>query len=79
MKRPALINNDIYHVVLRGVGDTRIFKNESDYYRGIFSIYEFNTNKPIEIRLQREKRKIVKKHGGLTSDIIYYEKSGDRK
>ncbi len=68
LKRPPLINKEIYHIILRGVGDAEIFKDESDYYRGIFSIYEFNTAKPIEIRLQREKRQTTKKHGGQTSD-----------
>ena len=69
IKRPPLINDEIYHVILRGVGDTKIFEDDSDRYRGVFSIYEFNTTKPIEIRLQREKRQIVKKHGGQTSDV----------
>lgn len=69
MKRPILVIGEIYHVILRGVGDTVIFKDESDYYRGIFSIYEFNTTKSIEIRIQREKRQTVKKHGGQTSDV----------
>lgn len=68
IKRSPLVNNEIYHIILRGVGDTQIFKNDSDRYRGIFSIYEFNTTEPIEIRLQRGKRQTVKKHGGQTSD-----------
>lgn len=68
-KRPILVTNEIYHVILRGVGDTQIFKDEHDYYRGVFSIYEFNTTNPIEIRIQREKRQIVKKHGRQTSDL----------
>ncbi len=68
IEKVKLVNNEIYHIVLRGVGDMSIFKDESDYYRAIFSIYEFNTIKPIEIRLQREKRQTIKKHGGLTSD-----------
>ena len=63
IKRPQLVNNEIYHIVLRGVGDSLIFKDESDYYRAIFSLYEFNDTKPIEIRKQREKRKIAKARG----------------
>lgn len=68
IKRPPLINNEIYHIVMRGVGDSLIFKDESDYYRAIFSLYEFNTTKPIEIREQRRKREIIKSSGGQSSD-----------
>ncbi|HEX9722546.1 MAG TPA: transposase [Candidatus Paceibacterota bacterium] len=67
-KRPALVNNEIYHVVLRGVGDERIFKDEDDYYRGIFSLFEFNTTKPVEIRIRRRKRKIQKLKGEPFTD-----------
>lgn len=60
MQRPQLINNEIYHIVARGTGETVIFKDDADYYRAIFSLYEFNTTESIEIRKQREKRRIVK-------------------
>jgi len=67
IKRPQLVNNEIYHIVLRGVGDSKIFRNNDDYWRAIFSIYEFNTTAPIEIRIQRQKRKQAK-IGGQSSD-----------
>jgi len=67
VKRPKLVNNEIYHIVVRGTGDSLIFKNEDDYYRAIFSLYEFNTTVLIEIRKQREKRKTAKRSGGQTS------------
>ncbi|KKU02769.1 MAG: Transposase [Candidatus Giovannonibacteria bacterium GW2011_GWA2_45_21] len=35
-----------------------IFKNLNDYYRAIFSLYEFNTEKSVEIGIQRRKRQI---------------------
>jgi len=60
--RTQLANDEIYHVVLRAVGDAEIFSDENDYYRGIFSIYEFNNTKPVEIwlrRLQRKKEKTL--------------------
>ena len=63
IKRPQLINGETYHIVLRGVGDSLVFKDTGDYYRGIFSLYEFNTTAPIEIRRQREKRKLAKARG----------------
>ena len=50
------------------MADSRIFLNIDDYYRGIFSLYEFNTNKPIEIREQRRQRQIVKSAGKETID-----------
>ena len=67
LKRPPLVNNEIYHVVLRGVNDSLIFRNENDYYRGIFSLYEFNTAHPIEIRKRRERRKKIKASGDTIS------------
>lgn len=67
LKRPQLVNDEIYHIVLRGVGDSLIFKNKDDYYRGIFSLYEFNTTKPIEIEKQRERRQKIKAKGELFS------------
>ena len=67
-ERTKLINNEFYHIITRGVGDSLIFKNKNDYFRAIFSLYEFNTTKAVEIRKQREKRKnTVKASGGPTS------------
>jgi len=65
IKRPQLINGEIYHIIIRGVGDSLIFKDKDkdDYYRGIFSLYEFNTLEQVEIRRQREKRKTAKARG----------------
>jgi len=67
-KRPPLVNNEIYHIVLRGVGKELIFKDLDDYYRGIFSLFEFNNSKPVEIRIRRRKRKIQKSKGEQFSD-----------
>jgi putative transposase len=61
--QPQLINNEIYHIVLRGVGDALIFKDNGDYFRGIFSLYEFNTTKLITIRERRRARLEAKKTG----------------
>lgn len=67
VRKVQLVNNEIYHIILRGVGDTAIFQDDHDYYRGIFSIYEFNTTTPIEIRKRREARRKFKVSGGKTS------------
>ena len=56
IQRPPLVNNEIYHIVTRGVGDSLIFKNRDDYYRGIFSLYEFNDANQVLIRDRRRDR-----------------------
>ena len=68
IKRSKLINEEIYHIIIRGVEDSLIFKDESDYYRAIFSLYEFNDTKAIELREQRRRRKAIKASGGQSSD-----------
>lgn len=68
MKRPKLTTGEAYHVVTRGVGDLPIFKDENDYYRAIFSIFEFNTKKPVEIRHKRRERKQNESNGDRISD-----------
>ena len=55
-RKEQFVNNEIYHVVLRAIDDNVIFKNQDDYYRGIFSLYEFNNINPTTIRDRREAR-----------------------
>ncbi len=57
-------NGDIVHIILRGVDGNLLFKNIKDYYRGIFSIYEFNNLKSVEIRDRRRTRTQFKKSCG---------------
>ena len=63
VKRPQLVNGEIYHIVTRGVADTLIFKDENDRYRAIFSLFEFNDLKPVLIRERRRARARAKKIG----------------
>ena len=42
MKRPPLITNEIYHVVMRGVEKRIIFPQEEDHFRFIRDLFEFN-------------------------------------
>ena len=53
-------NGEIYHLILRGVDNRRVFEDENDYYRGIFSLYEFNNANPVDIRVRRQERKAIK-------------------
>lgn len=76
IKRPQLVNSEIYHIIIRGVGDTKIFKEQNDYYRMIFSLYEFNTTKPIEIRNKRKEAR-ERKYGGQSS-VSLFEGIDDR-
>ena len=62
-----MVDNDYYHVITRTVGDTIVFKNEADFYRGIFSIYEFNNDNPVNIWERRKERSTEKKKRGPTS------------
>jgi len=60
-RKQQLINDEIYHIMSRGIDDNLIFKDKNDYYRGIFSIYEFNTTKAITIKERRKARAKIKK------------------
>ncbi|MFH1129245.1 MAG: transposase [Patescibacteria group bacterium] len=67
IERPQLVNDEIYHITIRGTADMAIFKNQSDYYRMVFSIYEFNNAKPVSIR---DKRGLQSRDTrGLTSGV----------
>lgn len=46
IKRPQLANNEIYHIVVRGIERINIFKEKRDYYRFIRNLFEFNDSKP---------------------------------
>jgi len=60
-RKQQFVNGEIYHIVLRGIDDNLIFKDINDYYRGIFSIYEFNNSKPVSIKERRKIRANIKK------------------
>jgi len=55
------VNDGIYHITQRGIEDKKIFLDKSDYFRGIFSLYEFNNSNPVEIAERRAERTRFKK------------------
>lgn len=55
-RKQEFTNGGIYHIVLRAIDNNLIFKDINDYYRGIFSIYEFNNSNPVHIWLRRKQR-----------------------
>ena len=63
-------NNKIYHIILRGIEDSLIFKDIDDYYRMIFSIYELNNATPTTIQRKREARKRFKKENRGPSSTV---------
>ncbi|MDD5738710.1 MAG: transposase [Candidatus Pacebacteria bacterium] len=71
LRQEPFTNEEIYHIINRGIDDNLIFKDTNDYYRGIFSIYEFNTIDLIKIRERRRQREVFKKAcTGKTGEII---------
>jgi putative transposase len=60
IRKEEFINGEIYHITVRGVEGRQVFVDDEDRWRGIFSLYEFNTTKPVIIRNQREKRQTLK-------------------
>lgn len=66
-------NGRIYHVVSRAIDDNLIFKDTNDYYRGIFSIYEFNNANSVTIQKKREARASFKKKSRGRASTISVE------
>ncbi|MDP2930513.1 MAG: transposase [bacterium] len=60
-RKTQFVNDGIYHIVMRRIGDKSLFLGKDDYYRGIFSLYEFNNAKAVEISKRRRDRIIEKK------------------
>lgn len=61
LRKEKFSNGEIYHIVIRALDDNVIFKDIDDYYRGIFSVYEFNNAKAVVIRDRRQARSRIKK------------------
>ena len=59
-RKQEFINGEFYHVIMRGIDGKLLFKDVDDYYRGIFSIYEFNNANPVEILKRRKEIKKFK-------------------
>ena len=68
-------NGEIYHLVLRRMGNELLFGDIDDYYRGIFYIYECNDARPVNIRDRRLARQRFKKATlGQTSGRAWEDK-----
>lgn len=77
-RKEQFANDEIYHIVVRALDDNLIFKDTNDYYRGIFSIYEFNNANSVSIFNRRRDRAIEKKIekscdiGSRTKLLLFY-------
>lgn len=60
-RKRVFASGETYHVVLRRIGNELLFRDTDDYYRGVFSIYEFNNSQPTEIYRRRRARIAEKK------------------
>ena len=60
-RKEQFVNGEIYHIIVKGIDENKIFKDIDDHYRGIFSIYEFNNAKEVKIRERRRIRAKLKK------------------
>ncbi len=69
VRKETFINGEIYHITVRGIEGRQIFIDDEDHWRGIFSLYEFNTKKSVTIRDQREKRQNFKKQIKNSADF----------
>lgn len=47
MKKPPLLNNEIYHIYNRGVEKRSVFTDERDYSRFMRNLFEFNDANPV--------------------------------
>jgi len=82
-RKEGFENDQIYHVILRALDNNLIFKDLDDYYRGIFSIYEFNNSDSVTIQARRKARaafkNAVKKADRLPMSIQLPEFIDERK
>jgi putative transposase len=59
-RKIEFVNGEIYHVVIKRIADRLLFDDISDYFRGIFSIYEFNNINPVKILDRRREIRVAK-------------------
>lgn len=55
-RKEQFVTGEVYHITLRALDNSLLFKDEKDYYRMIFSVYEFNNKNRVSIKDRREAR-----------------------
>jgi len=69
-RKEKFVDDEIYHITLRAIDNNLIFKDIRDYYRGIFSIYEFNNSNSVSMQRKRRDRNRFKEGRGRASNFI---------
>jgi len=74
-RKEQFVNGEIYHIVIKRIADKLLFKDTDDYFRGIFSIFEFNNVHPVEIYKRRQeiqsfKKRLRETKGGPSSSKL---------
>jgi len=64
IRRPQLVNGEIYHIVLRAIESLKLFRDEKDYFRMIHDLFEFNDDDPV---LSSFRNKIIKARNVLAT------------
>lgn len=60
-RKDQFITGDIYHINSKAIDKNLLFKDVNDYFRGVYSIYEFNNSNPVNIFNRRRDRVVEKK------------------
>lgn len=68
-RKEQFTTGETYHLTIRALDSNLIFLDEKDYFRGVFSIYEFNNVLPVEIAKRRRDRIVEKKRERKLADI----------
>jgi len=67
VKRPQLVNGEIYHIVMRGVDGRIIFPQEEDYLHFLHDLYEFNDE---DVVISEFRHAIKNSTGTLPGELV---------
>lgn len=69
-KRPAIVNGEMYHLVIRAIEGLKLFRDKQDYYRMVRNLFEFNDEKSV-VSTFRVIQYLAKKKQLTGSDPVY--------
>lgn len=69
IKRPQLANDEIYHIVMRGVDGRIIFLEETDYLHFLHDLYEFNDEDVVSSEFRRTIKNSINLTGTLPAKL----------
>lgn len=68
IKRPPLVTNEVYHVIVRGIEGRRIFDDDTDRYRAVKGLYYFNDDNPVDWSFRKISEKRSRKKENKEKD-----------